>query len=90
MRFTKKPEEIEAVRWNGSNWHEVLDLCGHGNVQTDGKDVFLTDDPQRPNRMVINGQWIVRSPKELFLVIASDDAIHRDWEPVAPNVALLR
>lgn len=81
MKFRKRPDEIDAIQWSGSNWHAVLEFCGHGNVQTDGKDVFLTDDKTAP-RSVRQGQWIVRSPNELFLRVATDEVLTRDWEPV--------
>lgn len=82
MRFRKKPDEIDAVQWSGSNWHEVLDFCGHGNVTTDHKDVFITDHEQGGQRRVTQGQWIVRDPHELFLRIVTDEALQRSWEPV--------
>jgi hypothetical protein len=80
-RFRKKPDEIEAVPWTGSNWHQVLEFCGKGNVTTDGEHVYLTDDPsgQRP---VKAGMWIVRDPHEMLLRITTDEVIRRDWEQV--------
>lgn len=39
MKFRKKPVEIEAVQWSGSNWHEMLAWAKWeegGDVWTDG------------------------------------------------------
>lgn len=90
MRFRKKPDEIEAIQWSGSNWHAVLEFCGQGNVQTDGKDVFLTDMNRSDPAPVREGQWIVRHPNEFMLKVTTDEVLSRDWEPVEGDVVPLR
>jgi len=80
MRFEKKPETIEAVQWSGINWHQMLDVFGRDSVATNGKDLFLTDRPA--HREVPVGHWVVRSPNQLELQVATDEALHATWRPV--------
>lgn len=40
MRFRKKPVEVEAIVWNGSNVDEIKEFCnGNERFETDSKDI---------------------------------------------------
>ena len=40
-RYRKKPVEIEAVQWSGSNWHSIRDFAGHAWVYTKGSELYV-------------------------------------------------
>lgn len=40
-KFRKKPVEVEAVQWSGSNWHQILDFAGRENVATSGATLIV-------------------------------------------------
>jgi len=42
-RYTTKPNSVEAVQWDGSNWHLMLELAGRDNVGTDHGKLFFDD-----------------------------------------------
>ena len=95
MRFRKKPDEIEAVQWSGSNWHSMLDFAGKDHVSTDGARLFLKNLPNQvtPAIEVPAGCWVVRwaedgphmSMGEYWM--ANDTAIQRDWEEAPDDSA---
>lgn len=79
MRFRERPKEIEAVRWSGSNWHEVLafaeEMVGRGRVSTDGTDLFIHNPGEQP-RLVQKDFWVVYAPDEfLGLGTVSNDVL---------------
>ena len=63
--YRKKPVEIEALQWSGSNWHEMLAWVkweGHGDVWvTDGDKLII---PTLEGDMTASpGDWIIRGVK---------------------------
>lgn len=60
MRFRKKPVEVSAVQWSGSNWHEVYWLAQH--------DVYLDGDKLAVKTLegtlhADEGDWIIQGIK---------------------------
>ena len=35
MKYRKKPVVVEAVRWNGNNYKEVIDFAGNNEIWFD-------------------------------------------------------
>lgn len=50
QRFRKKPVEIEAMQWTGSNEAEVRELAADCFYRIDDEDRPHTDDPRRMPR----------------------------------------
>lgn len=88
QRFRKKPVEIDAVRWDGTNWGEVCDFLGvpengHGDEET------LRRDPSRMPVVIHTlegdmraelGDWIIKGVRGEFYPCKPDifDATYED------------
>lgn len=59
-QFRKKPVVIEAVRWSGSNWHEVLAFAGHDAVSTNGLLLFVKTMEGELSDPIPSGHWIIK------------------------------
>ena len=63
-KFRKKPVEIEAVQWTGTNAPEVLDFIGTtGRMSADGS-LFI--DTLEGTMRAYSGDWIIRGVKGEF------------------------
>lgn len=70
-RYYRRAAAVEAVRWDGDNADEVVELTGRGNFDVlDGEDRANSDDPECTAAVldglhstwagVKDGQWIVK------------------------------
>jgi hypothetical protein len=76
MKFRKKPIEVEAVRWTGSNAEEVRALAGTLFDVLDEQDRASSDDPEATAQiydalhstwvLVQTGDWIIKGVQGEF------------------------
>ncbi|MBB6556182.1 hypothetical protein [Nonomuraea rubra] len=88
-RFRKKPVEVTAVQWTGSNEAELVAFAGSDFEAVDPED--RGDDPEQTAAVrhpvhgtwveVYDGQWIVRDAKGKFHPVA-EDVFAETYEPV--------
>ena len=83
MRYRKKPVEIEAVQWSGSNWHMLLEFAektgDRGGVYTKGADLYVRT--LEGDLKAISGDWVIKGIKgELYPI--RDDIFRETYEPV--------
>jgi hypothetical protein len=82
--FVKKPIEVEAVRFDGENWHEVHGFVGHRKINGIMQDAFR-EVPQPATIQaeiwdwlhltwvgVKTGQWIMKGTQGEFYPCEDD------------------
>jgi len=74
-RFRKKPEEIDAIQFTGSNVEEIWAMFGHAGIQGPGGErsylILETFDNPVP---AVAGDWIVPGSKpNTFSAVKPDD-----------------
>ncbi|MFC4006612.1 hypothetical protein ACFOY2_05225 [Nonomuraea purpurea] len=88
-RYRKKPVEVAAVQWTGSNEDELKKFAGHLFEVVDPED--RGDDPDQTAAIrdtlhntwvrVYDGQWIAKGIKGEFYPVA-EDVFAETYEPV--------
>jgi len=72
VKFRKKPVVIEAIRWTGENYNEIMEFTGidplHMNPNTNG--IFIETLEGRHEASV--GDWIIRGIKGEYYPIKND------------------
>ncbi len=80
VTFRRKPKEMQAVQWSGSNWHEMLEVFGKDTVSTNGKDLFVRW-PNDPEPCLLHpGEWLSTS-----LEVYDDHGLAAHWDRVEPT-----
>lgn len=81
MRFRRRPDEVEAIRWIGpKNCREVFAFLGldHGQIEDiDHTMIFLPGDE---DELALPGDWIVKHDDAKYLVWADSD-FTAEFEP---------
>lgn len=88
--FRKKPVEIQAVQWTGSNEGEVQELAADFFYRIDDEDRPHTNDPEATGQvfdklhstwvLVYDGDWIIRGVQGEFYPIRPDVLANTyDW-----------
>lgn len=57
LRYRKRPVEVEAIQWDGDNWHEVLAFTGRG-ISQHGRTLSITT--LEGTMTASPGDWIIR------------------------------
>lgn len=60
MRFRSKPIEVEAIRWTGTNYEQVIAFAGVDGCHMDDGMLRVFDELLGYDRAVVTGEWIVR------------------------------
>lgn len=72
MRCRTKPREVEAIRYTGDNYDEILALTqNHVNKEKYDDDLILVTDGW--NIVVHVGDWIVKLDEYQFEVFGNDE-----------------
>ena len=73
MKYRKKPVEIEAIQWNGSNTEEVIVFCSEDNVvfcsvkEPNGDTYLVCQIATLEGVMTVNnGDYIIKGVKGEF------------------------
>lgn len=94
--FVKKPVEIQAIRWTGSNTSEVIDWirsaasCGVIPVKSDGEQGhvpgYIAVETLEGTMRAAVGDWIIRGIKgEMYP--CKPDIFYATYERVVPDTA---
>jgi hypothetical protein len=62
MKFRKKPVVIEAVLWNGDNWHEIRDFMGVASFVNRKVEISTLEGVVTASI----GDWIIKGVKGEF------------------------
>ncbi len=92
-QFRKKPIVIEAVRWDGTNWDEVVSFLGfpengHGDTETmyhhsqDDQRMAIVIHTLEGDMSAELGDWIIKGVKGEFYPCKAD-IFELTYEPVA-------
>jgi hypothetical protein len=86
QKYRKKPVVIEAVRWSGSNWHELLawiDWEGGQKIRTmERDDEMLLIIPTLEGAMEASpGDWVIKGVKNEFYP-CKPEIFEATYEPV--------
>ena len=72
MKFRKKPVVIEAVKWNGSNFNELMIFVGiqnlgkHNIENSEIQICTLEDGNKEVEHIASKGDWIIKGIKGEF------------------------
>lgn len=72
-RFTRKPLEVAAVQWTGSNPEELTALLGGHFGMYDGDDVEVLTSKHSSWTPIERGDWAVLGPGGSVAVMDDDD-----------------
>lgn len=90
-KFRKKPVEIEARQWVGTNWAELKEFTGDRFDVLDARDRENSDDPNATAQvldalhstwvLVQDNDWIIRGVQGEFYPCRAD-VFEATYEPV--------
>jgi len=80
-RYRKKPIDIEAVQWNGSNLKECWSFCPATMSETYRADGNLTIPTLEGKMIAGTGDWIIKGVKGEFYP-CKDDIFRATYSPV--------
>lgn len=89
--FRRRPAEIEAVQWTGSNTDQMRAFAGI-DFDTIAPEDRIDDPDQDAQLLSEDSHWVGIKPGEWVLkfdgyfIAKSDDAFRTVWEPAAPAV----
>ena len=85
MKYRKKPIEVEAVQWSGSNWHEVYAFAGHAVYTSNEADVVVLRVKTLEGELVARpGDWVIKGVQGEFYP-CKPDIFEATYEPVDGN-----
>lgn len=64
MKYRKKPVEIEAIQWNGSNLEELVGFVGAKTIEMIGKTPYIKT--LEGKMMVSEGDYVIKSVEGEF------------------------
>lgn len=64
--YRKKPVEVEAVEWTGSNLDEILEWAGNAVSVHPGNDTELSVVTNHGSTTASAGDYIIKSPADEF------------------------
>lgn len=84
--FRKKPVEIQAIRWDGTNFVDMLRFI-EGDLAKQNSDLYI---PTLEGEMVARpGDWIIRGVADEFYP-CKPDIFEATYEPVTRGEAAMR
>ena len=85
MRYRKKPVEIEAIQWNGSNIPELIAFMGSDSQQALNDSGVLYIDTLEGRMCACIGDMIIRGVNGEYYP-CKPDIFEKTYEPVEDDV----
>ena len=79
-KFTKKPQVVDAVQWNGKNLKEIQKLIGADNASSDGAGGLIVKI-LRGSMFITKGNYVIKEPEYDEHSILSEFKFNLEYSP---------